>query len=200
MRKATAIPKCYKQAEVGVIPEDWDPTTIGDISIKVGSGVTPKGGSSNYKQYGRPFVRSQNVGWGTLMLSDLVYIDDDTHRTFSATELIQGDVLFNITLASIGRCATADDQLACGNVNQHICIIRTGSNQISSFFINCFLLSNIGHCQIDSFQTGGNREGLNFGQIRSIKLPLPPTKAEQEAISVCALATGTTVGWSIGVG
>jgi type I restriction enzyme, S subunit len=31
-------------------------------------------------------------------------------------------------------------------------------------------------------QAGGNREGLNFGQIKSIRIPLPPTKAEQEAI------------------
>ncbi|MDT7042676.1 restriction endonuclease subunit S [Candidatus Nitronereus thalassa] len=173
----------YKQTEVGVIPEDWHPTTIGDLAIKVGSGITPKGGSSRYKEYGRPFVRSQNIGWGTLHLSGLAYIDDDTHNNFSATELRQDDVLLNITGASIGRSAIADARLAGGNVNQHVCIIRTDSGEIASSFINYFLLSSLGQQQIDSFQAGGNREGLNFGQIRSIKLPLPPTKSEQTAIA-----------------
>jgi type I restriction enzyme S subunit len=173
----------YKQTEVGVIPEDWKETTIGDFAIKVGSGVTPKGGSNNYREYGRPFVRSQNVGWGTLLLSDLAYIDDDTHYSFSATQLKQGDVLLNITGASIGRSAIADARLAGGNVNQHVCIIRTNSREVASRFINYFLLSDLGQQQIDSFQAGGNREGLNFGQIRSIKLPLPLTIAEQEAIA-----------------
>ncbi len=176
------IPPGYKQTEVGVIPEDWGPVTIGDIAIKVGSGITPRGGNSNYKEYGRPFVRSQNVGWGILLLTDLVYIDNDTHKSFSSTELRQGDVLLNITGASIGRSAIADACLAGGNVNQHVCIIRTDATEIDTRFLNFILLSAQGQRQIDSFQAGGNREGLNFGQIRSIRLSLPPTKAEQESI------------------
>jgi type I restriction enzyme S subunit len=73
--------------------------------------------------------------------------------------------------------------VAGGNVNQHVCIIRVDADRIASRFICYLLLSNLGQRQIDSFQAGGNREGLNFGQIRSIKIPLPPTKAEQEGIA-----------------
>lgn len=93
----------YKQTEVGIIPADWNQSAIGAIATKVGSGITPRGRSSRYKAYGRPFVRSQNVGWGNLNLDDLAYIDDETHNTFSDTELKQGDVLLNITGASIGQ-------------------------------------------------------------------------------------------------
>lgn len=172
-----------KQTEVGVIPADWAATTIGDVAIKVGSGVTPRGGSDNYGEYGRPFVRSQNVGWGHLLLDDLAFISDEVHKTFAATELMVGDVLLNITGASIGRSAIATEELEGGNVNQHVCIIRTDETRTSSKFINSLLLSSVGQRQIDSFQAGGNREGLNFGQIRSMKIPLPPTLAEQEAIA-----------------
>jgi type I restriction enzyme S subunit len=61
--RAFANTSVYKQTEVGGIPQDWNSSSIGDIAIKVGSGVTPKGGNTNYRDYGRPFVRSQNVGW-----------------------------------------------------------------------------------------------------------------------------------------
>ncbi len=173
----------YKQTEVGVIPEDWAQTTIRGIATKVGSGVTPTGGSRRYKEYGRPFVRSQNVGWGRLILDDLVFIDEETHNGFPATELRKYDVLLNITGASIGRTALADDSLVGGNVNQHVCIIRVDTSLALPSFVNLLLLSPLGQRQIDSFQTGGNRQGLNFAQASSIKLALPRTKAEQEAIA-----------------
>jgi type I restriction enzyme M protein len=40
-----------------------------------------------------------------------------------------------------------------------------------------------GQSQIDSFQAGGNRQGLKCGQIRSFQVPLPPTVGEQRAIA-----------------
>lgn len=54
---------------------------------------------------------------------------------------------------------------------------------ISPAYLSRFLQSDIGQRQIDSFQAGGNREGLNFGQIKSFNVPLPPTKVEQTAIA-----------------
>lgn len=173
----------YKQTGVGHIPEDWDLRNIGDITIKVGSGITPKGGSTIYKSYGRPFMRSQNVGWGNLKLLDVAYIDEVTHSKFDTTEIKSGDVLLNITGASIGRCAVADERIEGGNVNQHVCIIRVNDEIIDSDYCSKIILSSIGQKQISSFQAGGNREGLNFGQIRSMEIPLPPTKSEQTAIA-----------------
>ncbi len=177
-----SVKKGYKQTEVGVIPEDWEVRNVGSLTSKVGSGITPLGGNDNYLEYGRPFVRSQNIGWGDLRLDDLVYIDEQTHQSFSSTELTLNDVLLNITGASIGRSSIVDEQLKGGNVNQHVCIIRVLTETASPGFINYVLLSTIGQKQIDSFQAGGNREGLNFTQVRSIETPLP-SLAEQSAIA-----------------
>ena len=151
---------------------EWKKCSIGELTIKVGSGVTPRGGEAVYKTEGHPFVRSQNVGLGQLLLDDIAYIDEDTHQRQKNTELQLDDVLLNITGASIGRSAIATKEIAGGNVNQHVCIIRTQDNLISSFLCN-FLLSSYGQKQIDSFQAGGNRQGLNFEQIKSIKIAIP---------------------------
>ena len=158
---------------------EWEKHTIGELAIKVGSGVTPKGGETVYKKEGHPFVRSQNVGLGVLLLEDIAYIDDTTHIRQKNTELQIDDVLLNITGASIGRCAVVNKQIAGGNVNQHVCIIRTKDNLVSPFLCN-FLLSNYGQKQIDSFQAGGNRQGLNFEQIKSIKIGIPCLKEQSK--------------------
>lgn len=167
------------------IAGEWEESELGPKATKVGSGITPTGGDRNYKQTGRPFVRSQNVGWGVLLLDDVAYIDEETHASFDSTEIQASDVLLNITGASIGRSAVADERIAGGNVNQHVCIIRTKRNELSPFFLNQYLISQGGQKQIDSFQAGGNRQGLNFAQIRSFAIPLPPTPAEQHRIATC---------------
>ena len=173
----------YKRTELGVIPEDWDTLTLGDKATKVGSGITPTGGANVYMASGRAFVRSQNVGWGGLLLEDLAYIDEDTHSSFASTEILVHDVLLNITGASIGRCSIADERIASGNVNQHVCIIRTIADELHPDLLKYLLLSKLGQKQIDSFQAGGNRQGLNFAQIRSISLVSPQSLPEQRAIA-----------------
>ena len=160
---------------------EWKMCTIGELITKVGSGVTPRGGEAVYKTEGHPFVRSQNVGLGNLLLDDIAFIDEETHLRQKNTELQFNDVLLNITGASIGRSALVDKQIVGGNVNQHVCIIRTKENLIPSFICS-FLLSNYGQRQIDSFQAGGNRQGLNFEQIKSIKITIP-SKDEQIKIA-----------------
>ena len=172
----------YKQTEVGVIPQDWAVMQLGQVTDKVGSGITPTGGSRVYKDSGRPFIRSQNVGWGNLDLSDVAFIDDATHATFEATQIRGGDVFLNITGASIGRSAMADSRIEGGNVNQHVCIIRADQGKLAPDFLCSFLISSRGQRQIDSFQAGGNRQGLNFGQVRSIRIAIPETTGEQRVI------------------
>lgn len=171
---------------------NWRPRELGLMTSKIGSGITPRGGEKKYQSSGRPFIRSQNIGWGELILDNVAYIDEDTHASFAATEVEKGDVLLNISGASIGRSAVADARIACGNVNQHVCIIRCLSEQMQAYFLSQYLISKHGQDQIDSYQAGGNRQGLNFGQIRSFLIPQPRDIAEQECIADC-LRTADTI-------
>ena len=118
----------------------------------------------------------------------MAFIDEETHATFDATEIVESDVLLNITGASIGQSAIADLRIVDGNVNQHVCIIRVKRDELNPVLLNQFLISERGQKQIDSFQAGGNRQGLNFGQIRSFEFPVPPTEKEQQRIADCLSA------------
>lgn len=176
-------PKGTKYSELGEIPEDWDILSIEDCSTKVGSGKTPTGGSSVYVDSGKPFVRSQNVGWGELRLTDLSFITEETHNTFKGSEIKLHDVLLNITGASIGRCALASEKLVSGNVNQHVCIIRVVNQKAHPYILQTLINSDVGQNQIESYQAGGNREGLNFSQVKNMKFPFPSDSEEQTAIA-----------------
>ncbi len=172
----------FKDSPVGRIPAGWEVRKIDDFSKKVGSGVTPRGGSESYVEVGIPLIRSQNVHFDGLRLDDVSYITELQHQKMSGSQLKPGDVLLNITGASIGRCYYLPHDFKEGNVNQHVCIIRVKESVISPIFLTLFLSSEFGQKQIMSLQAGGNREGLNFQQIRSISLPLPELR-EQKGIT-----------------
>ena len=52
------------------------------------------------------------------------------------------------------------------------------------FFLNQFLISSKGQNQIDSFQAGGNRQGLNFEQIKSFLVPLPSLPEQRKIAAI----------------
>ena len=157
----------------GEVPEGWKLVQLSQITTKIGSGVTPKGGKEAYVEEGIPLVRSQNVGWGKMLLDDVAFITHEQHEKMASTKLLNGDVLLNITGASIGRSAVYRGEDLGANVNQHVCILRP-TDEIDAVFLNAFLISHRGQNQIDEFQAGGNRQGLNFKQIGSFRIPVPP--------------------------
>ena len=163
------------------IPSEWIWTNIASLETMVGSGSTPKGGKSNYVEKGIPFIRSQNVLFNELDLSNVVYISEEIHSKMNRTYVKANDVLLNITGASIGRASSVSTNFKNGNVNQHVCIIRTGSwmnPDYLSFWLNSSYIQNF----IYDIEIGATKEGLNFEQVRTFPVPLP--KIEEQDIIV----------------
>ena len=150
----------------------WEDKKLGEITLKVGSGSTPRGGESVYQSKGIPFIRSQNVKNESLMLDDLVYISEDINSQMQGSIVKADDILLNITGASIGRTCVVPSNFKTGNVNQHVCIIRL-KDGYSSNFLQPYLSSDRGQKSISSSQVGSGREGLNFQAIRLFRIAMP---------------------------
>jgi type I restriction enzyme, S subunit len=94
------------------------------LTNKVGSGKTPKGSREIYSSEGVVFLRSQNVHEDGLRLDDVVFIDEEIDEEMQQTRVRPGDVLLNITGASIGRTCIVPTPFPRANVNQHVYILR----------------------------------------------------------------------------
>jgi type I restriction enzyme S subunit len=161
--------------------EDASISNIEGISNFIGSGITPKGSKKHYRTEGIPFIRSQNIYPFKFVTDGLVYVNFSLHEEMRRTHTLQGDVLLNITGASIGRCAVIPDILDQANVNQHVCIIRTKENILPQYLC-AFLNSPLGQNQIMRMQGGVTRQGLNYQQIRKLRLPLPSVSRQKKII------------------
>jgi type I restriction enzyme S subunit len=163
------------------LPHHWKKVKLGDIASEVGSGITPRGGEKSYLQSGIPLIRSQNVLMNRLSLEEVAYISPKMHQSMSRSAVVSGDVLLNITGASIGRVASVPESLHTANVNQHVCRLRL-RDEANPEFVSFFLSSPRGQSQIMGSQFGTTRQGLNYGQVKALQLPFPPL-SEQRAIA-----------------
>ncbi len=152
------------------IKESNEKVEIGHLASVVTSGSTPKGGAKIYVDSGVPLIRSQNIYPNEIVWSDVAYIPEIIHKSMARSALENGDVLLNITGASIGRCAVYRGTQQA-NVNQHVCIIRCKNQLVMPEFLCAYLNSIYGQEQINKLQGGLSREALNFSQIRSILIP-----------------------------
>lgn len=152
---------------------------IKDITTKVGSGITPRGGAETYLEQGIPLFRSQNVHNNGFLYDDIAYISDEVDEIMSNTRVKAGDVLLNITGASIGRCFYTPEDFECGNVNQHVCIIRPKKHIVKSAYLHFCIISDEGQEQIKFMQTGANRDGLAVEDIKSFSFDIPSLQVQQ---------------------
>lgn len=181
-RGKAAKPSTFQPGEKTpiAIPNGWAWARLDELTTKVGSGKTPLGGRSVYASQGIKFLRSQNVWDDGLRLSDVAFIDAQTHASMATTCVRPKDLLFNITGASIGRCAIVPDDFDEGNVSQHVCIVRLADPDLRGF-VHLALTSNLIQSEVMNVQVGISREGLSTGRFKEFLIPIPPL-AEQRRI------------------
>ncbi len=180
IKKQDPLPEISEEERPFELPKGWRFVRLGELTNRIGSGSTPRGGKSAYEETGIPFLRSQNIWNHGLELEEVVYISDDTHQKMSNTVVEPNDILLNITGASLGRCTVYPEGVGEANVSQHVSIIRP-TNSGTRFYLHLCVLSPYTQSLVWGRQVGMAREGLSKKVLELFELPLPPL-AEQHRI------------------
>lgn len=178
--KQTAMTALSDDEHPFSLPKGWAFVRLGQITNKIGSGSTPRGGREVYVKKGVPFLRSQNVWNDGLHLDDIACITAEEHERMSGTAVLGNDILLNITGASLGRCTLVPSEFGEANVSQHVTIIRLTDPQVCEYLHIC-ILSSYTQSMIWERQVGMAREGLSKKVLEQFEIPLPPI-AEQHRI------------------
>lgn len=170
-----AVPVGYKQTEVGVIPEDWDVLTLGDVAtVRDGTHQTPR-----YVPFGVPFYSVEHVTSGDF--SSTKFISEEEHRYLTRSFKIEKDDVLMTRIGSIGECVLVDWDVE------------------ASFYVSLALLKIHGACpayiaaysDLPAFKKEADLHSLpsatpkkiNLGPISQIRVALPSNREEQRAIA-----------------
>ena len=162
-------------------PKTWNWRPLKALCSFITKGASPGWQGFEYVRSGIPFVRSQNVRWGTVDLSDVAYLDPSFNAKQSKSIIHTGDVLLNLVGASVGRSAIAPKEVAGGNLNQAVAIIRPFADLLHPAFLMRFLNSPWAQHYITGNKADVARANFNLDDIAIMPIPVPPF-GEQLAI------------------
>ena len=175
----------YKQTEIGLIPEEWELFTIGELgdgnrpAVKAG----PFGSAlkkdcyvaTGFKVYGQ-----EQVIRGDHLFGDY-FIDRQKYRELENCAVRAGDVLLSL-VGTAGKVLLLPDDAAPGVINPRLLRLSLSAQKIIPRFLVALIGSEIFQSQLLSLFQGGTMGVLNAHSIRSVQLVVPPP-AEQIAIA-----------------
>jgi type I restriction enzyme S subunit len=170
----------YKQTEVGVVPENWEVKPLYMLADKIMVGIA-SAATHAYRDRGIVMFRNQNIKPGYLDDSDVLYIAEGYEETFKNKRLKPGDLLTART-GYPGTTSIVPQQYA-GAQSFTTLITRPRRDEVDSGYLCCFINSEAGQKYFEQNQAGGGQKNVNAGSLKNLLVPLPPTKAEQEAIA-----------------
>ena len=177
-----AVKPGYKLTEVGVIPEDWETTPLGDIFVF-------KNGLNKSKEYfghGSPIVNYMDIYTKSgLNTSDLIGRVLLTKQEIDLFRVAKGDVFFtrtSETVDEIGLTAVLLEDSQDTVFSGFVLRARPINNSLTDNFKKyCFSSSTV-RKQIVKKSTYTTRALTNGKHLSSVILPLPPLP-EQTAIT-----------------
>lgn len=178
------VPPGYKQTEVGVIPEDWQIVPMGSLgTFGKGQGIRKDEASSGdipCVRYGELYTHHNDI-----IRSFNSHISPEVAKT--SKRLKKGDLLFagsGETKDEIGKCAAfVDDEETYAGGD----IVILSPNSGSSCFLGYLLNAPIVAVQKASKGQGDAVVHISASALSSIRVPLPPAKAERDAIATALL-------------
>ena len=158
---------------------DWKSVSLLDISALVTKGTTPKqfiNGDVN-------FLKIEAITQSGFDLSKCQTINSEIHnKELKRSILKEGDILFAIAGATIGKNASVQKELLPVNTNQALAIIRLKENY-SKVFISKVLNSPLMEKYIDINISTGAQPNLNLQQIGSFSFTLPNLEEQTKIAS-----------------
>ncbi len=161
----------------------WQSEPLASLTLKIGSGSTPRGGDSVYISEGTALIRSQNVYNNEFHMDGLVYIDEKTAEKMKGVTVEKDDVLVNITGDSVARCCIVYDAVLPARVNQHVAILRANPKKLLPHFLAFYMVSPYMQTKLLSWAgTGGTRKALTKGMLEGFEILLPPVDVQDKIV------------------
>ncbi|MDB0048057.1 restriction endonuclease subunit S [Burkholderiaceae bacterium] len=161
--------------------DGWIERKLQEITTKIGSGATPKGGGESYKETGISLIRSMNVYDEGFFYPKLAFIDDAQAKELANVTVEEHDILLNITGASVARCCIVPSDILPARVNQHVSILRAKNNVINPSLLHLLIISPLHKRRLLSVGEGGGttRQAITKAQLQEYVIRFPVLHMEQ---------------------
>ena len=130
---------------------------------------------------GIPFLRGKDIK-GKIDFDDTVYISEDVHERMKRSVL--NEDFFLLTIAgTLGDVAVFKKEYPECNINQDIAKIKL-TDEISYEYAVVYFQTKFANSQIRILSNGATRGHLNFSQVRSFDVIVPPLDIQNHIVEI----------------
>lgn len=163
----------------------WPLKRLKNITSKIGSGATPRGGKNGYRTMGISLIRSLNVYDFSFVEQDLAFIGDEQAAELDNVTVQKNDILLNITGASVARCCLTNPKFLPARVNQHVAIVRVRPDVADArFVLYCINSPQFKSHLLALAQGGATREALTKTTIEDFEVCQPPLPVQRRVAAI----------------
>jgi len=164
------------------IPKGWKMTTLEKVLIKRNQGVNTTTEKVEYSRSGIPVIRAQNISFGNIDFSDIVFIDEKTFLRLSANVKPEfGDILYTNIGSQMGLAAKVEKRLDF-IIAWNVLRVVTNRALIDSDFLTYFFNNPITKQLIVNRNSSSTMPFVSGGSMDNLDLLLP-SLSEQRAIA-----------------
>ena len=165
---------------LGQVPEHWDVRAISKCITKITNGyVGPT--RDILVEEGVPYIQATHIKNGVVNFDNAYFVRQEWSDKKLKSILKAGDVLIVQTGAGTGDVGLVSENEA--GYNCHALILLTSSaNSMTGSYLSLALQSEYGKAVLFSIRTGGMHPHLNCGEVKFVRVPVPPLP-EQAAIA-----------------
>ena len=169
--------------DIGIIPKDWEIKNIGSICEIYGrigyrgytiKDIMPQG-------EGAITISPSKIQDGKMNFSKCTYISWFKYDESPEIKIYNGDILLVKTGSTFGKTAIIKNLFEKATINPQLVVLK--NIKVDNIFLGYIMAYKIVQNQIKSTIVGGAIPTLSQQLVANYKVPLPPSKLEQNAIS-----------------
>lgn len=174
---AALFPNRLVESELGLIPEGWEPTTLGGITAKFGGFVQtgPFGSqlhASDYVMNGMPVVMPKDIKARRIVTEGIARIQESDAERLSKHRLLAGDLVYS-RRGDVERHAHVSEVEVGWLCGTGCLLVRPGSGCPSSLFVSLAVDRPESRAWVSQRAVGATMQNLNTAILSALPILLP---------------------------
>ncbi|MBY7994578.1 restriction endonuclease subunit S [Vibrio fluvialis] len=153
---------------------------LGDVTQLITKGTTPK----EFVSDGVNFIKLESFDDNQIKPDKFMFITPEVHnKELKRSILEEGDILFAIAGATIGKCAIVDKSVLPANTNQALAIVRL-TQQVNVKFAFYYMQTTAMTDYIAKFNKTSAQPNINLKQMSEFKIPVPTINEQIRIVKI----------------
>lgn len=178
MQKIFSQEASFKNEKGNNFP-DWGKKNLGNISELITKGTTP----SSFSKGGIKYIKIECLNDSNINIAKCLFITEKIHKKDLRRSILkEGDILFAIAGATIGKSVIITNEILPANTNQALAIVRLKKDVnreyvfslLNSFYMRRYIQNNI---------SVGAQPNLNLEQMNSFSFFYPSQQEQTKLVS-----------------